>query len=439
MPDRAQSEVVGSVLVIGLVVVVVGIAGAAALGPVTSGTDGVRAEITGGVGTDELTLAHQGGDSLPGEDLRLIVRVNGSETSLDWADGTLSGGDDVFDSGEGWRVDRDVHADSVVAVTLIHEPSNTVLFSAERNPTVTESVAADRGGNVGARDSEGAVSGGANRGDDGNGADESITVEVNDLTYLDGDAPQFVVSYDVGSVNDSFDRVEVEFDGEEADDRTLSADRPRGSVGFLGDNGADEPYTITIRTYDDDGSVGRSRTITDRADTVDQFDGDLSESDSPTIGDDTTITDESDPETDDVQYRFDYEVETEGNFGGVVLGVVNRNGNGDTVVYPPEREWTDGEVSTLDSADGEETLDADYRAETEYKLTILVFDDGGAVVDTLTLFDEADGEGVECEDGGDGCDDDDGDDDDGDDDDDDDDGDDDDAPGNSGSAPGRNK
>ncbi|WP_338738193.1 type IV pilin [Haloplanus salilacus] len=426
MDDRAQSEAVGSILVIGLVVVVVGIAGAAALGPLTSGTDTVRAEITGDIGTGGIDISHQGGDALPSADLRLIVRVNGSETGLDWADGTLSGGDDAFDPGEGWRVSRDYHADSVVAVTLIHEPSNTILFDTERSPASTDPVVADRGGNLGARDSEGAVSGGTNRGDDGNGADESIAVGVNDLTYLDGDAPQFVVSYDVGSVNDSFDRVEVEFDGEDADDRTLSADRPRGSVGFLGDYGADEPYTITIRTYDDDGSVGRNRTITDRADTEDRFGGDLSESDSPTLDDDTTITDESDPETDEVQYRFDYEVETEGNFGGVVLGMVNRNGNGDTVVYPPEWEWSDGEVATLDTADGEETLDADYRAETEYKLTILVFDDEGAVVDTLRVFDEADGEGVECEDGGDDCDEGD----------DDDDGDD---PGNSGSAPGRNK
>jgi hypothetical protein len=157
MPDRAQSEVVGSILVIGLVVVTIGVAGATALGPLASGTDTVRAEVTGDVRADGLALSHRGGDPLPSDDLRLIVGVNGNETGLDWADGTLSGGDDVFSPGEGWRVSRDYHADSVVAVRLIHEPSNTVLFDTERNPTVTGSVVAERGGNVGAADSEGRV------------------------------------------------------------------------------------------------------------------------------------------------------------------------------------------------------------------------------------------------------------------------------------------
>ncbi|GAB3328208.1 type IV pilin [Haloplanus salinarum] len=170
MPNRAQSEAVGSILVIGLVVVVVGVAGTAALGPITSGTDGVRAEITGGVDTDGITLSHQGGDSISGDELRLIVRVNGSETGLDWADGTLSGGDDAFDPGEGWRVSRDYHADSVVAVTLIHDPSNAVLFDTERNPASTDPVVADRGGNVGARDSEGAVPGGGSGSSPGDGS-----------------------------------------------------------------------------------------------------------------------------------------------------------------------------------------------------------------------------------------------------------------------------
>ncbi|GAB6861861.1 type IV pilin [Haloplanus litoreus] len=159
MPDRAQSDAVGAVLLVGLVTVSVGVVGAYAVGAMTDGTDTPRVDVTGEVRTDGITLSNQGGGSLPSESLRLSVRVNGSETPLSWGDGTLSGGAESFDPGEIWSVARSDDPDSVVTVRLIHRPSNTVLFRVERSPTSGESVNADTGGYIEAVDSEGEVAG----------------------------------------------------------------------------------------------------------------------------------------------------------------------------------------------------------------------------------------------------------------------------------------
>jgi hypothetical protein len=157
MPDRAQSELVGAILVLGLVVVSVGVAGAYAMGTVTQSTDTPDTVITGQIGTDGITLSHQGGDSLPSDELRLVVRVNGSETGLAWSDGTLSGGDDVFDPGEGWTASESYDPGSLVTVRLVDEPTNTVLFRTETTVTAQEPVESDMGGQIDAIDSEGEI------------------------------------------------------------------------------------------------------------------------------------------------------------------------------------------------------------------------------------------------------------------------------------------
>ena len=153
--DRAQSEVVGSVLIIGLVVISVSVAGAAALGTVVPAIDEPRADIASEVRTDGLALSHRGGDALASDELRLIVRVNGSETSLFWTNGTLSGGDDEFDPGESWTVSRSYDPDASVTVRIAHAPTNTIILRLEANPTTPESVVSEMGGKIDAVDSEG--------------------------------------------------------------------------------------------------------------------------------------------------------------------------------------------------------------------------------------------------------------------------------------------
>ncbi|MFB6196596.1 MAG: type IV pilin [Haloplanus sp.] len=155
MSDRAQSEVVGTILLVGLVVVTVGVVGTATLGPVTSMGDGPRAAITGTVGTDAVALNHQGGDSLPSAELRLILRVDGTKRAYAWRPTHLSGSDETFDPGDRWRnASTPYGSRDVVTLMLVHAPSNTVLFRTETNPSAPERAVGD-GGAVDAADSEG--------------------------------------------------------------------------------------------------------------------------------------------------------------------------------------------------------------------------------------------------------------------------------------------
>jgi len=392
MPGRAQSELVGGILVLGLVVVSVGVAGAYAMGTVTQSTEAPQATVTGQISTDELVLVHQGGDTLPSDELRLVVRVNGSKTGLSWNDGTLSGGDDVFEPGEMWTASESYDSDDVVTLRLIHEPSNTVLFRTETTPRVTTPIESDAGGYVEAADSEG-ISGGVTTGEGGERGGP-IEAAVFDLTYIDGDSPQYVVSYDAGPVNDSFDHVEIEFDGAGYGSYTTRVDQPLGSVKYDGDNGRYEDYTITVRTHYQNGSVGRTRTFADRADTFDPSGDDLGDSGSPRIRD-VTITDKSNPRPDKLRYRFDYDVERNGNFGGVVFGVISTERGGDAVIEPSWNNPSDDQIRTATKPTGSQMVSSDYGAwfGTRYKLVMLVFDDDGVVVDSRIVFDRADGDG----------------------------------------------
>jgi hypothetical protein len=73
MFNRAQTESIGVILLLGVVVISIGAGGIYAVGTVTQSTDGPDAAFTSEIGTDGIALSHQGGDSVPGNDLRLIV------------------------------------------------------------------------------------------------------------------------------------------------------------------------------------------------------------------------------------------------------------------------------------------------------------------------------------------------------------------------------
>jgi len=385
MPDRAQSESVAAVLLVGVVVISVGIVGLYAVEEFASTTDGPRTDVAVDVRTDALVVTHRGGASIPSADLRLIVRVNGSDAGLAWGDGSLDGGDDVFDPGESWRVSRSDTPDSVVVVRLVHTPSNTVLVRTETNPRVPETVDAKRGGKIEARDSEGPfVPGG--RGDETGGEEPPLRVRVDDLTNRDTNNPRYVVSYDVSTTNGSFDRVEVEFDsGWNAESGTRTDETARGRVSFRGGYGQNEPYTITVRTYYETGggatTVGRTRTITDRADTYNPENDDLRTAESPSLATETSIGDLSVPDESKVCYRFDYDVDAPGDVDEVILGTVARSeSNAGTA------------VETVSQPSGERDVGVQYGTGTQYKAVVLITDTDGAVVDSRTRDDVADGD-----------------------------------------------
>ena len=289
MPGRAQAEAVGSILVIGVVVVTVGIAGATVLDAATSTTETPRAEVSGAVTADSIQLTHRGGASLPGSELRLLVRVNGTETTVSWANGTLSGSDDAFDSGERWTVPRSHSPAATVEVTLYHRPSNALLFETTANPRPPGAAAGDAGA-VDADDSEGRVDPGVSGGSDPTATptpeptpaqSEFTGVRLADRTGNRG--PAYTLYYDV-TASDDFDEVRVSFRNEDSPDATgteTSGDA-RGGVEYGPEYEVGDRYTVIAEAVDD-GTVVDTRTVSDVADGTDPAGDDLSEPSSPQL------------------------------------------------------------------------------------------------------------------------------------------------------------
>jgi len=402
--NRAQSEVVGAILVLAMVVIAVSVVGSVLLGTIGP-DDSPAVDVKATVTDSTLTLTHWSGERLSGDELTVVVRYGGTEERYDFATDGSYGADATFESGERWRLDGPVPyaAGDRVEVLLLHDPSNTVLFHGRKLaavPTPTATPAPDvvewGDGGGGDGDEGGDGDGGDGGGGDGGGGDggggdgddtgPAIQLRIDDLTNRDTDSPYYVVSYDIAPANGSFERVEVEFGSEARHGTVTETDTgDRGSATFTDDHGANAEHTITVRTYYADGGggtvVGQTRTVNDTADTYNPVEENLSEADSPSIDSSTTITDKSNPNSDKLRYRFDYTINTNGNFRRVLLGAINRNGNGGTV-----RESRTQSIGRVDLRD-------DYGTGTEYKLTILVFDADGVVVDEQRLIDVADGSG----------------------------------------------
>lgn len=391
----------GVILLTAMVVVSVGVVGAYVLSD-AGGSASTTVELRSTVDAETLQLSHHGGDSLAASDFEIRIASDGGEASYDFvADNGCAAagdGDDAFEAGERWCLDGTPPYDTndEVRVSVVDTETNQLLYRARKvarpaAATATpapEAVEVADGDDGGGGDADGGDADGDDADGGGGGGDggTSIELRIDDLTNRDTDEPYYVVSYDVTPANDSFERVEVEFASESVSPtETETRSDERGSATYVNDYGANADYTITVRTYYADGDggtvVGRTRTVDDTADTDNPVEEDLSEDASPSLDASTTITDRSKPNTDDVWYRFDYAVYTDGNFQRVLLGVVNRNGNGGTV--RTERSQSSGKVDLKD----------DYGAGTEYKVTILVFDADGVVVDELTLIDVADGNG----------------------------------------------
>jgi len=139
--SRAQSEAVATVLLLALVVLLVSGVGyvfLGTIGPDDTPTVDVMATVT----DSNVTLTHWSGESLPGDDLTVVLRYDGGEERYDFATDGSYGADDTFDSGEQWRLDEPIPyaPGDRVDVLLLHEPSNTVLFRGRKvaaTPTAT--------------------------------------------------------------------------------------------------------------------------------------------------------------------------------------------------------------------------------------------------------------------------------------------------------------
>lgn len=125
-PDnRAQSEVVGVVLLTGIVVLAVSTYGFFYISTVDDGDRGPRLTVHSSTSPPNVTLTHAGGETVAEGELLAVVSVNGERRGTERNDGT-------FEPGDRFRVNTseyDVSAGDVVAVEVYHPSSGRKLFS----------------------------------------------------------------------------------------------------------------------------------------------------------------------------------------------------------------------------------------------------------------------------------------------------------------------
>lgn len=147
--SRAQSEVVGSILLVAIVVLAISVIGTLVLTGLFDKQDPVSADVQGQLTLNEsgdyvVRFDHGGGDSIESSELRVVVRnESGAQEEVQF-DGTAYSGDGNgrFDPGEQWENSSIVCTDSdcpvvisegePVQIILVHDATNTVLFNGER-------------------------------------------------------------------------------------------------------------------------------------------------------------------------------------------------------------------------------------------------------------------------------------------------------------------
>jgi PKD repeat protein len=141
--SRAQSEVLGTALLLGVTVIAITGFGVFYLDAAIPDADEPTADFSADANATALVVAHEGGDSLSSAALRLAVDVNGTRRAVAWDEAYLSGGDAQFDPGESWTNDSWIYPDArTVSVTLVHDPSGTVLHRETLRPEAEESTPA---------------------------------------------------------------------------------------------------------------------------------------------------------------------------------------------------------------------------------------------------------------------------------------------------------
>jgi len=129
--DRAQSEVVGTLFLIGVVVLVVTAIGVLAFDAFTVPT-APNAELEAEFSGSNATVSHGGGDALALSSLSVVTRTGGESTRVPAESSAtiLGDGDDSFELGERLRYDcvGSGGAGSEATLRLIHEPSSTTVL-----------------------------------------------------------------------------------------------------------------------------------------------------------------------------------------------------------------------------------------------------------------------------------------------------------------------
>ncbi|QSG05494.1 PKD domain-containing protein [Halapricum desulfuricans] len=127
---RAQSEVVGVALLVGVFALLALLVGTVVIGNVTDqASNEPLAEINASASAKNLTLTHGGGDGFEETAITVILRQNGDETRYGLESFTENRGSDTarFSAGERWARNHTLEA-GLARVLVVHRPSNSVVY-----------------------------------------------------------------------------------------------------------------------------------------------------------------------------------------------------------------------------------------------------------------------------------------------------------------------
>lgn len=126
--DRAQSESIGVILLTAVVVITVSLTGMVYLSTIDANAEQPMFSVEGELSPPNVSVTHAGGDPVPGDELRLVLRVDATRVH------TAAYGE-TFAPGETWSLNVSNHATvrsgSVIGVSLYHAPSGSQLYSEE--------------------------------------------------------------------------------------------------------------------------------------------------------------------------------------------------------------------------------------------------------------------------------------------------------------------
>ncbi len=392
------------VLLLGLVVVVVTVGGAVALGATVGGNQehAPLVELEATVDGAELTLSHRAGDSLRAGDLAVVTRSGDTTTRYELgSDGEINGqpvtSDTSYGPGDDWRPTTPLgfNESDEYLILVVHEPSSSVLYRSERSPdAVTETPPPAPTPRPTTTESPSETTSTTTATTTGTPTSTttatptttppepestSITgVRLNDRTTSSGGA-SYRLDYDVSPSTD-FDRVRVTFENENQTwaTQTVTNDAARGYVTYDIGSGVGDQYRITVEALDADGNVLDSESMTDVADGSDPSgNDDLSEANDPQL-DGVALVDLS---QEGAAYELGYTVTNGSNLSEVRVEFANRDASSTTAEYSNTNAR--GSITGYTAYDGTDGHD--------YEVTVRVFDDDGVVVDEQVITDVADG------------------------------------------------
>lgn len=124
---RGQSEVLGITILTGVVVIVALTVGAVVVSQASGDDPGPTTDLVLRASSENVTLAHNGGDTLDRAPLTVVLTQKGHEKRFTPAAANVTGGDDRIQPGE--RIHRR-HGlgPGDVEVLVVHDPSGSVLL-----------------------------------------------------------------------------------------------------------------------------------------------------------------------------------------------------------------------------------------------------------------------------------------------------------------------